>query len=52
MRAQTGELEETTEAVMVDIQLLGESVSKVIKLLLTHNIYIFFIIVLFKQGFL
>lgn len=29
MRAQTGELEETTEAVMEDIQLLGESVSKV-----------------------
>lgn len=29
MKAQTGELEEATEAVVLDIKLLGESVSKV-----------------------
>lgn len=39
MKAETGELEEATEAVVLDIKLLGESVSKAINFNLMHIIF-------------
>lgn len=39
MKAQTGELEEATEAVVLDIKLLGESVSKAVDFHLMHIIF-------------